>query len=73
MVFKLKPYSKDEYVRVVTNVLVKRYGKDEELARYIAEKVSEYTTSVRKAIRYSRLCKDRECVDRVFNTVLKYR
>ena len=73
MVFKLKPYSKDEYVRVVTNVLVKRYGKDQELARYIAEKVSEYTTSVREAIRYSRLCKDRECVDRVFNTVLKYR
>ena len=73
MVFKLKPYSKDEYVRVVTNVLVKRYGKDQELARYIAEKVSEYTTSVREAIRYSRLCKDKECVDRVFNTVLKYR
>ena len=73
MVFKLKPYSKDEYIRIVTNVLVKRYGKDEELARYIAEKVSEYTTSVREAIRYAKLCQTKECVDRVFNTVLKYR
>ena len=73
MVFKLKPYSKSEYVRVVANVLVKRYGKDPELAKYIAEKVGEYTTSVREAIRYAKLCKDKDCVDKVFNTVLKYK
>ena len=73
MVFKLKPYSKDEYIRIVTNVLVKRYGKDEELARYIAEKVSEYTTSVREAIRYAKLCQTKECIDKVFNTIMKYR
>ena len=73
MVFKVKPYARDEYIRVVTNVLVKRFNKDAELAKYIAEKVSEYSSSVREAIRYAKLCKDKDCVDKVFSTMIKYR
>jgi len=71
-VFNLKPYTKEEYLQVVTNVLVKRYGKDPELAKYIAERVSEYSLSPREAIRYARLCSDKRCVDEVYESVAKY-
>jgi Holliday junction DNA helicase RuvB len=71
-VFNLKPYAREEYLQVVTNVLVKRYGKDPELAKYIAERVSEYSLSPREAIRYARLCSDKRCVDEVYESVAKY-
>jgi len=59
-------------LRVVSNVLVKRYGKDPELARYIAEKVSEYSLSVREAVRYAKLCNDKKCVDEIYSTLINY-
>ena len=71
-VFNLKPYSKDEYLQVVTNVLVKRYGKDPELAKYIAEKVSEYSLSVREAVRYAKICNDKQCVDEIYESLVRY-
>jgi MoxR-like ATPase len=71
-VFNLKPYTKDEYLQVVTNVLVKRYGKDPELAKYIAEKVSEYSLSVREAVRYAKICNDRQCVDEIYESLARY-
>jgi Holliday junction DNA helicase RuvB len=71
-VFNLRAYTKDEYVRIVTNILIKRYGKDPELARYIAEKVSEYSLSAREAIRYAKLCNDKQCVDQTHESLIKY-
>jgi len=71
-VFQLKPYTKEEYLRVVSNVLVKRYGKDPELAKYIAEKVSEYSLSVREAVRYAKICNDKQCVDEIYSSLVNY-
>jgi len=71
-VFNLRAYTKDEYVRIVTNILVKRYGKDPKLARYIAEKVSEYSLSASEAIRYAKLCNDKQCVDQTHESLIKY-
>ncbi len=73
MVFHIQPYSPEEYINVTKNVLVKRYNVQEDLALYIAQKIAQYSTSVREAVRYTRLCKDKECVDDVFKTAIKYR
>jgi MoxR-like ATPase len=70
--FNLKPYTKEEYLRVVTNVLIKHYKKDPELAKYIAEKVGEYSLSVREAIRYAKICGDKQCVDEVYESLVRY-
>jgi len=43
------------------------------LARYIAEKVQEYSVSVREAIRISRVAKTRDEADKVIRIVKKYR
>lgn len=72
-VFHFQPYTPEQYRRIVTNYLVKRKGVPEELASYIAEKVGEYTDSVREAIRVSRLAKTKEDVDRIVAIITKYR
>lgn len=72
-VFKIRPYTPEQFHRVVTNYLVKRMNKDPELASYIAEKVREYTVSVREAIRVAKLCNTKEEVDKVIKIIRKYR
>jgi len=71
-VFHIKPYTPEQYHRVVTGYLTKRMGIEPELASYVAEKVGEYTVSVREAVRIARLCKTKEDVDRVISIVKKY-
>jgi len=72
--FKLKPYDRKTFIDVVKNVLIKREGKDEELARYIAIRVADNlgTLSVRDAIKIARLSKTKEDVDFLIRTLLKY-
>ena len=72
-VFHIKPYTKEQFIRVVTGYLTKRRGVPEDLARYIAEKVQEYSVSVREAIRISRIAKTKDEVDKVISIVRKYR
>jgi len=72
-VFHIKPYTKEQFIRVVTGYLTKRKGVPEDLARYIAEKVQEYSVSVREAIRISRIAKTKDGVDKVIEIVRKYR
>jgi len=72
-VFHVKPYSKAQYIRVVTGYLTKRKNVPYELAHYIAEKVQEYSVSVREAIRISRIAKTRDEVDKIIKIVRKYR
>ena len=72
-VFHIKPYTKEQFIRVVTGFLVKRRNTPEELARYIAERVQEYSVSVREAIRISNLAKTKEDVDRVTKILERYR
>ena len=72
-VFHVKPYTKEQFIRVVTGYLTKRKGVPEDLARYIAEKVQEYSVSVREAIRISRVAKTKNEVDRAIEIIRKYR
>jgi MoxR-like ATPase len=72
-IFYLKPYDKDTLMRIISKTLIKREGVAEDLAKYIAEKVSSYSDSVREAIRLARLCKTKEEVDKFVGIFQKYR
>lgn len=71
-VFHLREYTREEFVRIVSNFLVKRRNVDPELARYIASRVSEYTLSVREAIRVAKVSKTKESVDETVELFKKY-
>ena len=72
-VFHIQPYTKEQFIRVVTGYLTKRKGVPEDLARYIAEKVQEYSVSVREAIRISRVAKTKDEVDKIVEIIKKYK
>ena len=72
-IFHIKPYTKEQYIRVVTNYLTKRMSKPKELAEYIARRTAEYTNSVREAIRIARLAKTKSDVDELIAIIKKYR
>lgn len=74
LVFKFEKYKKQEYIKVVSNLLVKKYNKKEELAKYIAQKVYEeiQTKDVRKAISIAKLCDTKEEVDDAIRILKKY-
>lgn len=71
-VFRFRPYSKEEFVRVCEGILTKREGIDKELARYIAEKVWEYRKDVREAIRVARLANSKEEAKKVISIFRKH-
>ena len=62
--FQFTPYTKEEFIEVAVAVVTGRLGKDEGLARYIAEQVSRRTRDVRQAIHVAQLCDTLEEVDR---------
>ena len=73
MILRFKPYSKDEFLMVATNVLRKRENVDGALAFYIAEKVWQLPhrfVDPRQAIRVARLAKTREEVDELFRVIM---
>jgi len=72
-VFHIRPYSPEQFVRVVRGYLTKRMKIGEELAAYIAERVREYTVSVREAIRIARLAKSKAEVDRIVDIIRRYK
>jgi Holliday junction DNA helicase RuvB len=72
-VFHLQPYTEEQFKRIVVNYLRKRMGVEEDLAKFIAEKVGSYTLSVREAIRVASLAKTKEEVERVVGIIQKYR
>jgi len=72
LVFKLRKYTREEFVEIATAVLVKREGVSPDLARHIAEKVSEISRNVRDAVKVARLVRSREEVDEFVN-MLKVR
>lgn len=73
MKIKVHEYSDDEFKKVVTGLLTKRYNKDEELAKYIAERTLEVDKSIREAVRIAKLSKSKEDVDKIINILKKYR
>lgn len=70
--FKIKPYTPDQFVRVVTNYLHKRKKVKKRLAKYIATQVEDYSISVREAIRISRLAKTNLEADAIIKTIRRY-
>ena len=72
-VFRLREYTKEDYVKVVYKTLTEREDMDPEIAGYIAEKLSSYTKDVRKAVGFARICRTREEVDELLDTMKKYK
>ena len=67
-----KPYTHYEFIKIVTNVLVKREGVEGTLADYIATSAWEISHSVRQAIRVAKLAKSIKEVDNLVNIMQKY-
>jgi Holliday junction DNA helicase RuvB len=72
-IFHLKPYTREEFRRIVANYLIKRMNVRKDMAAYIAEKVGEYSTSVREAIRVARISKTKKDVDNNVAIIRKYK
>jgi len=71
-VIKIKQYTRDQFIRVVTNYLTKRMNVPKELARYIAEKVATYRISVRAARDIAKICNSKEEVDKAVKFLKKH-
>ncbi len=71
-VFYIKQYTRDEFLLVVRNYLIKRMDVPEDLAAYIAQKTQEFTVSVRQAIRIAQLAKTPTEVDDLLSVFKKY-
>jgi len=72
LVFHLKEYSQSDYKEIVSSVLTKREGIEEEIAQYIADLMSKRSRDVRDAIKVARLAKTKEMVDKVLGVMEKY-
>lgn len=75
LIFNLKPYSDDDFLKVAKNVLVKREGKNSEISEYIANQVLNrlHSKDIRDCIKVARLSEDKETVDFIIKTMLKYK
>jgi len=62
--FDFVPYTRAEFVEVAVTVITQQIGKDEVLARHIAERVASRTRDVRQAIQIAKLVDTTEEVDR---------
>ena len=75
MVLRFAPYSREDFLSVASNVLVKREGFDKELGLYIADRVwhlSQNFPDPRQAVRVARLATTKEEADRVFELISRY-
>jgi Holliday junction DNA helicase RuvB len=75
MVLRFRPYSREDFLLVASNLLRKRENVDSNLASYIAEKVwslPQRFPDPRQAVRVARLAKTREEVDRLLQIIMRY-
>ncbi len=63
MTFDFKPYTREEFLDVAQEVITGQLGKDPDLARYVAERVSLRTKDAREAIQVAKLCNSPEDVN----------
>ena len=71
--FVFQPYTHAEFEDVVQRILVTREGIDQNLAGYIAGKMSSITQDPRKAVGLARICTTTDDVDQAIETKLKYK
>ncbi len=75
MVLRFKPYSRDDFLLVASNLLRNREGVDSGLASYIAGKVwalSRRFPDPRQAVRVARLAKTKDEVDKLLEVMARY-
>lgn len=68
LVLYVKPYSQDEFIRICTEMLVKRFELKPELAKYIAHKTLEYkkgNPNMRDSVRIALLVQTNPCFEEV--------
>ena len=70
-VVHFSPYTKQEFNKVVVNVLVRRKGVETGLAEYIAEATWGFSHSVRQAIRISKLTSTKREVDEILKVIVQ--
>ena len=72
--FRLRPYTRDEFVEVATRVTARDEGAPPELAAYIATRLAERLdrADLRDAIRLARMARSKEEVDRHLATMARY-
>ncbi len=71
MVIRFRGLTKDEFLKVVPQVLVVNEGVNPDLAKYIAERVSQVTLDIREAIRIARMAYSKEDVDFLIESLKK--
>jgi len=75
MLLRFKPYSRDDFLLVASNLLRKREDVDSGLASYIAGKVWALSRSFpdpRQAVRVARLAKTKDEVDKLLEVMARY-
>jgi len=74
LVIRLRPYTEEEFREIVVNVLVRREGISEDVAKYIADRVIEMgSRDPRDAIKIARLSgNDKGKVDNIIRVLEKY-
>jgi Holliday junction DNA helicase RuvB len=75
MVLRFKPYSREEFFLVATNLLRKTEGVDSDLASYITEKVwnlPQRFPDPRQAVRVARLARTKEGVDGLLQIIMRH-
>lgn len=72
LIFRLREYTREEYIEIAKTVLVRRENVPPDLAEYIATRVSEFSRNVRDAVKVGRMARTKEEVDEVVE-ILKRR
>ena len=72
LIFRLREYTREEYIEIAKTVLVRRENVPPDLAEYIARRVSEFSRNVRDAVKVGRMARTKEEVDEVVE-ILKRR
>jgi len=72
-VIEFPPYSRDEFVEIVRNLLMRRRGLEESLAVRIGEEIWNVTQSIRDALRVAEAVKAGLSLEHCLNVMRKYR
>jgi len=70
--FYLREYTKEEFIEICEKYISKTENVDEELVRYVAEKIWEINKSIRTVRNILRMSNNKDDIDFIINTLYKY-